>query len=127
MDNKDENLDSDFINNLVLTRLKEFVDEYYGSYSAFAAGLGMTVSTITSMFNRKSLPSGPILLGIKRNHPDFNLDYLYQDVHDGLGKGDESMREGTYNANNNAVSNALIHFLQNNEIKLNVTLNNDKT
>lgn len=121
----DDILDPEVINKLVLDRLQEFIDEYYGSYSAFASALDMTVSTITSMFNRQSLPSGAVLAGIKRLHPGYDIDYIFQD----LGKSKVNMTPkslSTAGANSD-LSEALIKFLKTNEIKLSVTLNNAAT
>lgn len=118
-------LDPEVINKLVLNRLQEFIDEYYGSYTAFASALDMTVSTITSMFNRESLPSGAVLAGIKRLHPGYDLNYIFQD----LGNSKVVMTpvsQSTLGVGPD-LTEALIKFLKTNEIKLSVTLNNAAT
>lgn len=114
-------LNDEVINKMILSRLKSFVEKNYGTYSSFASALGMTTSTITSMFNRESLPSGAVLAGIKRLHPEFQLDLLFQDVikTDSPRPIDSSLlSDKTSN-----VAELLIGFLKSNEIKVNVTVN----
>lgn len=89
----DKKKDDEILNNQILDRLKDFIIGEYGSMTKCAEALGVRTSTVTTMFRRKSLPSGAMLLRLKQLKPNLDLNVLFGDnIKIGLEK-DENVED----------------------------------
>lgn len=65
------------MDNVVIQRFRHFIKENEKSNKLFCEKIGISESTLKSLFQRNALPTTEILLKVLSEYPEFNINWLF--------------------------------------------------